>query len=292
MDLVADTNVWYDIGAGRRDPDSLKRSGHRLLATPTSFLEITSLIDSRNIGVRARAAQAVVRHADCILPDCEFHLASIWALDPKGLDIDWREMFIAVSQAQTPDELCEGVRDYRARLVRRVNLPLVKSLHEYQWTDFHDKIVDVLDPEIPGYKAARDQGKCVHAGGAKARKIAAKIRSSEAQDAFLVASYCRALLKVGLPFSRPSSKQLEIGWQALQPYIHAYGEYLVGCATLFAPKPNGLGDSDAFIYLQANRALLTRDRRWATIARAVCPSRLVPWPERGRTSGCPVIRER
>lgn len=42
MDLVSDTNVWYDISGGRRDPAALKAKGHRLLATRVSFIEIAS----------------------------------------------------------------------------------------------------------------------------------------------------------------------------------------------------------------------------------------------------------
>jgi len=279
VDVVADTNVWYEIGAGSRNPDSLKRLGHRLLATPTSFLEIASLIDSRNLGERRSAALAVVQHADTLLPDCEFHLASIWGLNPKPLDLDWREAFVAVSQAQTPGELARGVRDFEAMVVRRVNLPLARVHRQYEWTDFHDKLVDALDEEIPGYKAARANGKCLHAGKQKARRMAAKFRSAEAKHAFLMASYCRALLKVEAPFSPPTQGQLKAASLQLQAYLDAYCEYLVGCATSFAPQPNDLGDSDAFIYLQADRALLTSDKRWARIARVVCPSRVFTWPK-------------
>ncbi len=33
MDYVCDTNVWYEIGYGKKNPTQLKQGGNRLLAT-------------------------------------------------------------------------------------------------------------------------------------------------------------------------------------------------------------------------------------------------------------------
>ena len=51
MELICDTNVWYDIAVGRRDPHALTDDGHRLLATPVSFIEITSELADDNFAV-------------------------------------------------------------------------------------------------------------------------------------------------------------------------------------------------------------------------------------------------
>ena len=40
--LIADTNVWYEIGEGTRDPARLKAGGNTLVAIPTSIMEIAS----------------------------------------------------------------------------------------------------------------------------------------------------------------------------------------------------------------------------------------------------------
>jgi predicted nucleic acid-binding protein len=44
MNLISDTNVWYDIATGARDPRIRKSGGNRLIATPITFLEIASKI--------------------------------------------------------------------------------------------------------------------------------------------------------------------------------------------------------------------------------------------------------
>ena len=60
MDFICDTNVWYDIGAGRRDPGILKANGNRLIATPISLFEIASLIDDHNIDARKNGCIGIV----------------------------------------------------------------------------------------------------------------------------------------------------------------------------------------------------------------------------------------
>ncbi len=274
MDVIADTNVWYDIGAGRRDPRALKCGGHRLLATPTSFLEIASLIDERTIRERRLAAQAVVDHADAVADDCEYHLATLWGLNPAKLAVDWRQAFMAIARAAMPTELEEGVKDFQERVIRKVNVPLARTWRGYQWNDFHDKVVDALDDEIKGYKAARAMGSCIHLNKVQGARFAAKLRSSKVRRAFVIASFCRAFLKVEQEFRHPTEEEYRHAEPLVSPYIDAYTEYLIGCATEFAPQPNDLGDSDCFIYLQGDTAFLSADKRWVRIAMKVCPDHL------------------
>jgi len=58
MNLIVDTNVWYDLGTGNRDPRVLKSGGNRLVALPISFLEISAGLEARTLDQRKRAAQA------------------------------------------------------------------------------------------------------------------------------------------------------------------------------------------------------------------------------------------
>lgn len=92
MNLICDTNVWYDIGAGRRDPARLKKAGHRLLATPTSFCEIASGIDGRTLPERQSAALAVVQHGDAIAEDSETHLLRQLGTQTTAT-VDWIQGF-------------------------------------------------------------------------------------------------------------------------------------------------------------------------------------------------------
>jgi len=61
----------------------------------------------------------------------------------------------------------------------------------------------------------------------------------------------------------------------LSAYADAYIEYIIGCATEFAPQRNDLGDSECFLYLQDDYRFLSSDVRWVKIARRACPSYLL-----------------
>ena len=98
MNLIADTNVWYDIHSGNRDPKVLKSGNHRLIATPTSFLEIASGIVERTLSERTGAAKAVLAHADDIADDSESHIARLWRL-PAPSTFPWMEGFKAIANA-------------------------------------------------------------------------------------------------------------------------------------------------------------------------------------------------
>jgi hypothetical protein len=155
VDLVADTNVWYDIGAGSRSPAVLKSGGNRLITTPRSFLEIASGIDDRTFPDREAAAQAVVSHADEVAEDCESHLARLWGFDVPDSPVDWIQGFRAIAQASSPAELGQGVSDFNDRVVRTVNVALIAHWRTYHWNDFRDEVQRALNGQIPGYLAAR-----------------------------------------------------------------------------------------------------------------------------------------
>jgi hypothetical protein len=279
MNLVADTNVWYDIGAGSRDPAALKSSGNRLIATPTSFLEIASRIDERTFPERKAAAQAVVSHADEIAEDCESHLAKLWGLPVSGPTIEWIEGFRAIAQASSPDELELGVADLDARVKRTVKLSVVAEWREYHWNDFRDRVVEALDQHIPGYLKARAKGRFKQLGEEDGKKLAMAMRSDEVRKFVVKSTFHRALLVVDQEPREPTSTEYGHADELVSPYVDAYTEYIIGCATEFAPQPNDLGDSECFLYLQDERSFLSSDARWVKIARRACPS-LVYDPER------------
>jgi hypothetical protein len=273
MNLIADTNVWYDISFGNRDPRVLKSGGNRLVATPISFLEIASGIDEDTLPRRKRAAQAVLSYADEIAEDSESHLLELWNLRSGKIDFPWIDGFRAIAQAPSVDDLQKGIDDLNTKVRRSVDVSIIKAGRTYNWDGFRDEVVDSVDKAVIGYKAARVQGECVHLDKENGQKFAAALRSAEAKRVFLKNTFWRALLAVGQSPREPSDAECSHAEPLLSPYVNAYVEYLIGCATEFAPESNDLGDSECFLYLQDGNALVSSDRRWVGIARKACPSR-------------------
>lgn len=272
MDLICDTNVWYDIGAGRRDPAILKANGNRLIATPVSLLEIASLIDDHNINERKNAAIAVIGHADEVADDCEYHLANMWGLNPQKANVPWREAFTAIAGANSEAELNAGVDDFADMVRRKINVPLAKTWRTYHWDDFRDKVVVAIDNFVAGYKAARDKGKMKRFNKEDGNVFANNIRSAQVRKIVVETTFQRALLVVGEPDRKPTEAEYQHGEPSVTPYVDAYIEYIIGCATDYAAQSNDLGDSECFLYLQGNRRLLSSDKRWVRIAKKACPA--------------------
>ena len=272
MDLICDTNVWYDIGTGRRNPAILKANGDRLIATPMSLLEIASLIDDHNINERKHAAIAVIRYADEVADDCEYHLANMWGLNPQKANVPWGEAFKAISGANSEAELIAGVDDFADMVRRKINVPLTKTWRTYHWDDFRDKVVEAIDNFVTGYKAARDKGKMKRLNKEDGEVFAKNIRSAQVRKIVVETTFQRALLVVGEPDRKPTNAEYQHGEPAVTPYVDAYIEYIIGCTTDYAPQSNDLGDSECFLYLQGNRRLLSSDKRWVDIAKKACPA--------------------
>jgi hypothetical protein len=270
VELVADTNVWYDIGAGRRNPLILKSGGNRVIATPTSFLEIASGIEKRTLGERTAAAKAVLAHADDIADDSESHLRRLSGL-PASVSFPWIEGFKAIAQSASVSQLKTGVDDLDERVRRTLDVPLAAWWRTHHWKDFADKVTDAIDQHCPGYKAARFQGRYIYLKHDDAKAFARIMRSDEIREFVIRSTFIRAQLENEGVRESTKDEYLQAG-PLLTPYANAYIEYVIGCATgQFAPQVNDLGDSECFLYLQNDRKFLSSDVRWAKIARRACP---------------------
>lgn len=273
MNLIADTNVWYDIAATRRSPSVLKGNGAKLVATPISFLEIASLIDQHTFAERKAAALAVVNHADSVIEDGETRLALLCGLPHSPPTVDWMQGFIAISQAGSVRELNDGVADFMNRVRRHVDLNLANMWRTYHWTDFERKVIDAIDGYVPGYKNARARKKARYMPKGKRDAFINAMWSSECQETmFTQGVFGRALLVVRQPYRLPTAQELQSAKANFTPYVHAYTEYMIRCATQYTPQPNDLGDSDCFLYMQDQNRFLSSDKRWVSIATDRCPN--------------------
>lgn len=272
MNLIADTNVWYWISDGRRDPIRLKAGGNRLIAHPISILEIVSGIRKESYEKRRAAAQALLDHADEIVEDPESHLVHLCGLEPRaGSALEWRDIILAVARSTSVSEIAAGVIDTVARRRLSVDLRLIKSMHDDHWTDFRDTVVDTLDTHCPGYKEARACGTRIRIDGEDEPEYREILKSDGIKRMLAGAVFNRALLAKGLPPRLPTDQEYADVEPSIKCYLDAYVEYIIRCATEFTPQKNDLGDSECFIYLQGSNCFLSSDKRWVRIARAVCP---------------------
>ncbi len=154
MDYVCDTNVWYDIAAGRLDPAKLKDGGNRLLAPAINGLEISSNLSANTFKDRKAASQAVIDHADDYLEDPERTMGTIWGLNLPPLGFDWRNVYRTIAASNDLAEIVNGTQ----------NIMKVNAVAAQAWRKgFTDKFVADVETAIrkyaPNYALNRFQGK-------------------------------------------------------------------------------------------------------------------------------------
>ena len=277
MNIITDTNIWYDIANGDLKVADIKQNNQNLIyATPINILEIVSNVSDYQIERRQRAMIALIQNADVILQDTETHLTHLWGYNQNSDLISWRDILIAVEHANSLYELRNGVLDYSERVTRRVGVDFAHFWRTSHWADFRVAIENVLDQHISGYADARQNGRIIHFDQEHGQEFRNMLYRDVTLHEILNATYDRANLVLrdfgtSLPAELRDTATLnpirQNAYNSLSTYITAYAEYLYTCATTYAPRDNDWGDLEHFIYLQNDNRLLTNDIRWINIAR-------------------------
>ena len=273
--LIADTNVWYEIGEGTRDSQSLKEGGNSLVAIPTSILEIASPhADERSDTwpKRRKAAAAILHHADEIAADTESHLAALWGLQAPDNGSLWHDICEVTAKSESVAMAEKGVEDQINFERKSLNVSAIQTWRQFHWKQFVEDVENAIEEHVPGYKKARAEGKYTKLPKDTREKFRNDIGSEEVRRIFVESTFFRALPTSGVDSRPPTAGEYTRTAPLVAPYIDAYIEYINGCATSFAPQPNDFGDCECFIYLQGDNAFVTRDKRWSAIAKSVCPA--------------------
>jgi hypothetical protein len=216
---------------------------------------------------KRKAAAAKALEADLILPDPELHLAAIWGVPAKVDEVPWRDALIAISQANSPEELEKGVEDVQARVKRTVRVPIAHAWRSFHYADFVAQVIAAVDQYVPGYAKKRAKGKMKQANKETIAKLQLQFGGPAALLEILLATRDRAFLVGDIRNPpRATKEEIERAVEQLIVYISVYSKYFEKVATTFAPDENDWGDLECFIYLQGDREVVTAEDRWLDIA--------------------------
>jgi hypothetical protein len=275
MNLITDTNIWYQIASGGLIPAEIKCGGtNSLYATPINILEIISNVSDFQFERRRNVIRAIIEHADLILEDTETYLTHLWGFNYTRSNIQWNDILLAVDEANNLDNLRTGVLDFVRRVTRTVNVDFAHFWRTDQWNDFRLSIEEVIDQHLPGYFENRRNGRAIYMNQINGDNFRNLLFSDITQDEILRATYDRnilvindlnVLLTTGQRTYPISAEIRENAYNSLRPYIFAYAQYLYRCATTYTPQDNDWGDLEPFIYLQGDNRLFTLEGRWIDI---------------------------
>lgn len=275
--IIADTNLWYDIAGGNTDILNAIKNEGVLCATPINMLEISSKVNAGNFQDRKNAAKAIVDHADRYLMSNEIYLARYWGFNVND-SVQWKEAAITLSRVDSLSDLTNGYVDPIDNVRRKHNLDVLFAWRDYQYKDFKDSVARGIESIHPRYNQRTPSGNL--------RRLTDSSLISLFDDDYdfessVLVTYERAKMalkdeKVDYP-NKPTKKMIKIASPKLKNYLNVYNKYLKFLATAPAfPDENDLGDHDAFLYLQnKNWIIATSDKRWVAIANEVCPNNLL-----------------
>jgi hypothetical protein len=266
MDLVCDTNFWYELVHGTRSAEKTKAAGHRLLVSPVAYLELVSKINHSNFSLRQAVCEKIVRHADGVLLVPDEQLAKLWGIPFKPHQIDWKDAFQSVVDARDASHLQSGVLSADSRNNRLTNVAAAESWRRSTEAAFLSTLHAKLDSFVPGYTAARTVGKTRFLKRPFADLLRVGLRQTDFVRLLLIPTYYRALDRAGQLQAEPSSEQVDTVFPLLEPYIRVFIEYFIDAASQKTPETNDLGDLELFIYMQNSRRLATHDGRWIKLA--------------------------
>jgi len=275
--IIADTNVWYDIANGNTDILNAIKSKGKLCATPINMLEISSKVNKGNFQDRKNAAKAIIDYADRYLMSNEVYLVRYWGLNINDL-IQWKEAAATLSRANSLSDLTNGYDDPIDNVKRKHNLDLLFRWRDYQYKDFKDGVIRGIESIHPGYNKRNLKGNLRRLTDPN---LISLFDADYVFEASVLMTYERAKMAlkdeaVNYP-DRPTKDMIKTASPKLKNYLSAYNKYLKYLAVTPAfPDENDLGDHDAFLYLRnKNWILATSDKRWIAIANEVCPNNLL-----------------
>ena len=267
MDLVCDTNIWYGIADGRIDPKSIKKDGHRLLASHLNILELLSSMYVSNYSARRKAAVAIIKHADDYLESSEFHLSKLWGIEPLGPDVGYIDAIDILANSSTLQAVWRGGKNATGK---RFNLDMNSAIkwREDHYSKFKSSILSICDIIVPKFSEIRMKGKSFQISKDIANQFRKFSSDPKIRERLLMASFERVATG-NRNLTIPGDQQIRSASVSLDAYLRAYLEYLVYSVESKPPDENDLGDLEFLLYVQNSRVFFTKEKRWLTIGEAV-----------------------
>lgn len=286
--LICDTNVFYNLGSGALNTASFVQPGDQIYYSPVTVLELAGKWSPANHATRKAAAQAIINSGAKELPDPEAFLTERFGYPPAEAIASYHQGVVAMANSQSMAQLTAGVRDYAARVSRRVSVTTANSWRVSVENKWVNDMLALQKQQIPKFAKWYDpdptkrKGSVPKLSGANKTAFLDDTKSAEWLQALLVACQDRALMgaKRG-PHLAPTAGTVTRLSQAIEDvaaYCAVCTQYLIRLMTEGAlPEHNDSGDLELMLYaVDDDHVVVTSEKKWKTLAtRANCPQRIL-----------------
>lgn len=279
--LILDTNVFYNLGAGSLTLARVCAPGETLHYSPLSVLELAGKWSSHTFHDRKAAAHAILTSGAKEFPDPDTLLTrDIFGYELKRPPVALTDAVKAMAASHEMKSLVSGVSDFTERVVRRVSVAKVqmwRNIIEGKWVN---DMLSIQRREIPRFEAW-------HKSDPATRKRQVPRLKGAAKDTFLhstkhpawnmtlmINCHHRALMgarRTSSPVpATEAASTVDKAITSLSCYCAVYTQYLIRLLTEGAlPEANDSGDLELFIYAaDDDHVVATSEKKWKRIADA------------------------
>ncbi len=280
--LILDTNVFYDLGAGRLSLTDVRTDPtEQLFYSPIGALEIAGKWASQSFTERRAAAAAIIASAATELPDTDTFLTrDLFGFTPSFPQFSFAEGVKAMAKSATMAELMSGVPDVSAQVVRSVSVAAIGQWRQQVEGDWVKDHVALQATEIPAFARWYNPDPTQRSGavpklkGTRKAEFLKTINSPGFSTAMIVALQTRALLSAvrdaALTPTRAMVDRFVAAIESTACFRGCYREYVARLITGgLLPQENDSGDIELFLYsIDDDHIVVTSDGRWKSIAAA------------------------
>ncbi|MDU2896962.1 MAG: hypothetical protein E7B53_19600 [Clostridium sp.] len=287
MNLICDTNIWYNIESGKIDINKLRSEGYRLVANPINVWEITTN-EKYNIDIKKKIVNCILENSDdFIVKSPDEYLIELWGSKFEIEPINWKEVL-------------QEYKKYICGEDNKLNISSIKNQKESNYNNFSQDVSSVIERFLPGYVENRKEGKAIHKKKNEIKRIEKKDMSYMICETFS-STFLRAngnvingkkisdydCIKVFasiysryenfkknrggdvcefLEYLFPGQSDIKkIYNEKLKVYCTAYSYYILETLSNKLNEPNDLGDLELLMYINNDNKLFTKENKWKEI---------------------------
>ncbi|EGT4136352.1 hypothetical protein EQZ09_00635 [Clostridium perfringens] len=279
MNLICDTNIWYNIINKNIDIEDLEKKGYNLIANPINFIEIMSN-EKYNHDTRVEIIDCMLKYSENFIKELpDEYLMNIWNVN-NIRKIDWEKVLIKYKTKEV---------DFKNDI----------SLKNNYYNAFSQEVTSVITRFLPEYESKRKAGRAIHMKKVELENlkknttyivfetllstfVRAKsniINNKEVTDESLKISYQKIFEKYNefmkiekgdiykfiQYICQEDSLRATKAYEKLKVYCNAYPYYIFETLSKKLNEPNDLGDLELLIYVNDNNKLFTKEKKWKNI---------------------------
>lgn len=287
MNLICDTNIWYNIANNQINVELLKEKEYNLIVNPINILEVIST-EKINLDFKIKIIDSMLKHGNEYINQIpDQYLINLWKEGSIAKVVNWKEFLIEYKNKLTYDGNNNS------------NISNISCWKNENYNSFSKDVTMVLEGFLPNFEEQRKQGKGIHMKKDELQKLINNEMTYMIFETFIATFYKYKLYELNekefskeqyilifnkfhedykkccqkgkcniyqlLEFVFPSDATMREKYEKIKVYCNAYPYYIMESLSITQNEPNDLGDFEMLVYINEKNKLFTKEKKWKRI---------------------------